>query len=191
MNKTMKKVSTISAAVLAVAVMATAAFAADYATVPAGVTSPSNTVVASTASESISSAVEAAASGTSTAELKTLSNVVLSADVVKALADGNGVLEIVTPKATLSIDASTVKKVAKLNLSATVNNTKTSTVVDFKSTKKFNCEVKVTVTSCKMSADDLAKAHVYYNGENLGSVEIDENGNPVFTVTKGGKYEIK
>ena len=42
-----------------------------------------------------------------------------------------------------------------------------------------------------MSADDLAKAHVYYNGEDLGSVEIDENGNPVFTVTKGGKYEIK
>lgn len=42
-----------------------------------------------------------------------------------------------------------------------------------------------------MSAKKLAKAHVYCDGEDLGPVELDENGVPVITVTKGGVYEIK
>lgn len=62
---------------------------------------------------------------------------------------------------------------------------------DMRSKKDFGCEVKITVTTCKMSAEKLATAHVYCDGEDMGPVELDENGNPVITVTKGGEYIIK
>ncbi len=42
-----------------------------------------------------------------------------------------------------------------------------------------------------MCAEMLANAHVYCNGEDMGPVELDEDGNPVITVTKGGEYVIK
>ncbi len=42
-----------------------------------------------------------------------------------------------------------------------------------------------------MSAKKLASAHWYLDGEDMGPVDLDEDGNPVVTLTKGGKVEIK
>lgn len=116
----------------------------------------------------------------------------ISADTISKLADvKDAKIEIKSPKMTITIDAATVKSAKKVNLSSTIKNSPKQTVLTFASKKDFGCAVKVKVTSCKLSRAKLKTAHVYCDGEDLGPVELDSAGNPIITVTKGGKYVIK
>ena len=130
-------------------------------------------------------------------EVKSTSNLPVSASAIKSLrslakSDKDAVLEFVAPKATLSIAASTIKSVKKVDLSSKVYSTDKKAVIDFRSNKTFGCEVKVTFTDCKMSAARLKNAKVYCDGELVDiEIEFDEDGNPVIAITKGGKWEIK
>lgn len=154
-------------------------------------------------SESTSGDSEAAkAPVVATVEVKNTNKLVLNASTVKKLAKtDNGVLEIVAPKATISIDSASISNVKKVDLSMSVKSASNSTRIVMKSSAEFGCEVKITVTSCKMKPSTLKKAHVYVTKvdpetgkkveEDLGLVEIDENGNPVITATQGGEYTIR
>ena len=153
-------------------------------------------------SESSSTGTEGAKAPVATVEVKNTNKLVLNAGTVKKLAaTEKGTLEIVAPKATISVDASTIKKVSKIDLSMSVKSANNSTRVVMKSDAKFGCEVKITVTDCKMKPAALKKAHVYVTKvdpktgkkvtEDLGLVELDENGNPVITATQGGEYTIR
>lgn len=190
MRNGMKKALSVAVAVLTTATLAVTAFAADYADVPVFNSTPSETVSVKT--EEVKDVIAKADNAAASVEVSSTQNLSLNASVMKALAGSkNTVLEIVSPKATISIDASTITKTRKIDLSAKVYGSEKRTVVKMRSVKDFGCEVKITVTSCKLSAAKLAKAHVYCDGVDLGAVELDENGNPVITVTKGGTYIIK
>lgn len=187
----MKNTKKFVAALIAVATtasLAVTAFAADYGSAPTFVPEP-NSGVSVSASE-LNDAVTGA-SDTATVEVKTIASLPVSSKTIKELVKEGKTLEIVSSKATITVDPSTVTKVKKIDLSMKVISTTSKTRIKMRSKKDFGCDVKITVTDCKMSADALAKAHVYCNGEDLGAVELDENGNPVITVTKGGTYEIK
>lgn len=195
MRNTAKKLASAILALAMTAAMSVTAYAADYGLVP---------VFSSTASESTPATTEeltsAVTSATETSKGEAVANVQVATTVgltvkptvLKELAkkDG-GVLEIVAPKATISIDASTITNARNVNLSMKVSNTKSRTVINMASKKNFGCEVKITLTGCKMSTEKLEKAHWYLNGKDMGPVELDEDGNPVVTLTKGGKIEIK
>lgn len=145
---------------------------------------------------------EAKAPVVATVEVKNTNKLVLNASTVKKLTQtDDSVLEIVAPKATISIDSASISKVKKVDLSMSVKSASNSTRIVMKSSAEFGCEVKITVTSCKMKPSTLKKAHVYVTKvdpetgkkveEDLGPVEIDENGNPVITATQGGEYTIR
>lgn len=120
---------------------------------------------------------------------KTLS---ISADTISKLAENEeATLEIKSPKLTITLDAKDIKSAKKVNLSSTIKNSPRQTVLTFASKKDFGCAIKVKVTSCKLSIAKLKTAHVYCDGEDLGPVVLDSAGNPIITVTKGGKYVIK
>lgn len=209
MKNTLKKVVSAAVAVLTTAVLTVTAYAADYAQAPSFSDTPKESV--SVKSEEISAAIDNAVvieadKGTdkdsasskaeekkvATVEVKSTKNLTLSPSVMKKLDKNEGtVLEIVSPKAVISIDASTITKARKIDLSMKVYGNTAKSVVRMETNKKFGCEVKIEVTSCKLSAKKLAKAHVYCNGEDLGPVELNEDGIPVITATKGGTYEIK
>ena len=195
--KGMKKAISAVLTVLTTAALAATVYAAEYRTTPpVSNAAPSVSVSTSNAKDAISGAIAAGetVSGTASVTVNSTVSLPVSSSVIRALkASGDAVLEIVSPKATITIDASTIKKVGKIDLSCKVYGTASRNVVDFRSTKNFNCEVKIAITSNKMSAAKLANAHLYLDGEDLGTdlIEIDENGVPVITVTKGGKYEIK
>lgn len=191
MRNGMKKAISVAVAVLTTATLAVTAFAADYADVPVFNSTPSETVSVKT--EEVKDVIaKADDNAAASVEVSSTQNLSLNASVMKALVKSeSAVLEIVSPKATISIDASTITKARKIDLSAKVYGSEKRTVVKMRSVKDFGCEVKITVTSCKLSAAKLAKAHVYCDGVDLGAVELDENGNPVITVTKGGTYIIK
>lgn len=218
MKKSAKRlISSVAAAVSAMS-MAVSVYAADYGSEPSYPSTPSQDVSVSTPtlSNAVNSATAATASDTAIKDA--VSNAVSNADgetsdsgaavavvevnstrklkitpsVMKELAaSGDTVLKIDSPKATIEIDASTIEKVKNVDLSMDIVNSKTKTVIDMKSKKDFGCEVKITVTTCKLSPEKLAKAHVYCDGEDLGPVELDDEGNPVITVKKGGEYTIK
>ena len=189
MKKGMKRLISAVLAAMTAATLAITAFAADYAMPPVFTDTPSQTVSVSNSElkEAVSSASEGVVSVTANS-VKTLS---VSASVLKALDKADAVLEIVSPKATITIDASTIAKTRKLDLSMKVYSSAKRAVVKMRSNKDFGCEVKIALTNCKMSEEKLANAHVYCDGEDLGSVELNEAGVPVITVTKGGTYEIK
>ncbi|MGN0691262.1 MAG: hypothetical protein ACI4K7_02820 [Oscillospiraceae bacterium] len=153
-------------------------------------------------SESTSGEAGEAKAPVATVEVKNTNKLVLNASTVKKLAKTeNGVLEIVAPKATISIDATSIDKVKKIDLSMSVKSASNSTRIVMKSDAQFGCEVKITVTNCKMKPATLKKAHVYVTKvdpetgkkveEDLGLVELDENGKPVITVTQGAEYTIR
>ncbi|MGN0695390.1 MAG: hypothetical protein ACI4J5_01345 [Oscillospiraceae bacterium] len=153
-------------------------------------------------SSSTSESTEEVKAPVATVTVKNTSKLVLNASTVKKLATTeNGTLEIVAPKATVSIAAESIKKVAKIDLSMSVKSANNSTRIVMNSDAKFGCEVKITVTTCKMKPSTLKKAHVYVTRidpetgkkveEDLGPVELDEDGNPVITVTQGGEYTIR
>ena len=189
MRNGMKRLISAVLAAMTAATLAVTAFAADYAGPPVFSDIPSQTVSVSNSElkEAVNSASEGAVSVTANS-VKTLS---VSATVMKALDKADAVLEIVAPKATVTIDASTIKNTRKLDLSMKVYSSAKRAVVKMRSKKDFGCEVKIALTNCKMSAEKLAKAHVYCDGADLGAVELNEDGVPVITVTKGGTYEIK
>ena len=217
MKNVMKRTVSAIVAVLTVAVTAVSAYAADYAHAPSFSDSPSEStsVTTGTISNAIDDAVSGALNGVTdtdasegdtagdkdssesgktvaTVTAESNKNVRISATVIRQLAQKEDtVLNIVTPKAEFSIDSEDISKARNVNLSSTIENNKRSTTLNFSSKRDFGVAVRVTVTSCKLSKSRLAKAHVYCNGEDLGPVEIDENGNPVITVTKGGKYVIR
>lgn len=191
MRNSAKKLASAILALAMTAAMSVTAYAADYGLAPVPTTTPSASTPATT--EELTSAVESTKGG-ATAKVDVASTVGLTVKptVLKELAkkDG-GVLEIVAPKATISIDASTITNARNVNLSMKVTNTKSRTVINMASKKDFGCEVKITLTGCKLSAEKLENAHWYLNGKDMGPVELDDDGNPVVTLTKGGKIEIK
>lgn len=195
MKKYTKRITCIALSVIAVASLTIAAFAADYASAPSFSDTPSQStnVTTGTLSTAISEAVENEDGvAVATIEAASTKNITLSATVMKALADKeNVILSIETEEVTIEIDASTIENTKKVNLSMDVSNTDKKTVIDFRSSSDFGCEVKVIVHNCKLSEKQLEKANVYCDGEKLGPVEITEDGFPCITVTKGGKYEIK
>lgn len=192
MRKSAKRlVSAVIAAVSAMT-MVLSVSAADYASNPTYAGTPSQSV--SVPTSELKNAAKSAVSGSSEASVEVTSTrkLQIATSVIKELAKSkDAVLEIVSPKATITIDSSTITKVRNVDLSMEITNSKNRTTIDMRSRKDFGCEVKITVTTCKMSAEKLAKAHVYCDGEDMGPVEIDEDGNPVITVTKGGEYVIK
>ncbi len=189
MNKGIKRLISAVLATATAATLALTALAADYAEPPVFNSTPSQTVSVTTSElkEAVNNASEGTVSVT-TNSVKTLS---ISASVLKALDKAEAVLEVVAPKATVTIDASTITKTRKLDLSMKTYSSAKRAVIKMRSNKDFGCEVKITLTKCKMSAEKLANAHVYCDGEDLGPVELNEDGQPVITVTKGGTYEIK
>lgn len=192
MRKSAKRlVSAVIAAVSAMT-MVLSVSAADYASNPTYAGTPSQSV--SVPTSELKNAAKSAVSGSSEASVEVTSTrkLQIATSVIKELAKSkDAVLEIVSPKATITIDSSTITKVRNVDLSMEITNSKNRTTIDMRSRRDFGCEVKITVTTCKMSAEKLATAHVYCNGEDMGPVEIDEDGNPVITVTKGGEYVIK
>ncbi|MGN0602908.1 MAG: hypothetical protein ACI4I2_02935 [Oscillospiraceae bacterium] len=204
MNNISKRIVSAFAAVVTAAAMSVTAFAADYGSAPSYPNTPSTDTSAT--KEEVDKSIEDAikdvkGEGTAKVEVENTNKLVLTAATLKKLAKADGTLEIASPKMTLTIDASTIKNATRLNLSASVKNSKSSTTVKFASKAKFGCEVKVAVTSCKMSKKALEKAHVYVTKKDpktgktvttdLGPVEVNEDGVPVITVTQGGEYTIK
>ncbi len=201
MRNTAKKLVSAVAALTMVASMSMTAFAADYASAP--VIPSSSSASSSATTEEISGAIDNAvdaddsegeedAKKVATVEVKSTKNLSVKPSTIKDLAKKEDtVLEIVAPKATISIDSSTIKKAKNVDLTVKIVNSKSRTKLDFRSKKDFGCEVKITLTECKMSAEKLKNAHWYLNGEDMGPVELDEDGNPVITLTKGGEVEIK
>ena len=194
--KGIKKLVGAYVAVIATAALAVTAFAADYAVVPVFGGDTSNTVSVTT--EAVSSAIDSAVAvdtadaKAATVEVNSVAQLTLNPSVLKKLdKTEDTVLKIVSPKVTISIDSSKITKARKVDLSMKMSNSSKKTVIKMRSRKDFGCEVQITVTSCKLSAAALKTAHVYCDGEDLGPVELDENGLPVITVTKGGTYEIK
>lgn len=190
MRKGMKRIVSAVIAAVSAATLALTALAADYTSAPIFPSTPSQTTSVSTSElkETVSAAAKGETATVTVSSVKTLS---LTSSVIKALDKADSVLKIEAPKAEIEIDASTITKVRKVDLSMKVYSSAKRAVVDMRSKKDFGCEVKITLTKCKMSAERLAKAHVYCDGEDLGPVELNEDGLPVITVTKGGKYEIK
>lgn len=205
MKNGMKRTLSAAIAVLTTAALAVTAYAADYAQAPSFSETPQESVSVKTddISNAIDQAVaidvdtdddssEAEEKKVATVEVKSTNNLAISPSIMKKLDKSEDtVLEIVSPKAVISIDSSTITKARKIDLSMKVYGTSSRSVVKMKSKKNFGCEVKIAVTSCKLSANKLAKAHVYCDGEDLGPVELNEDGVPVITATKGGTYEIK
>ena len=189
MKKGMKRIVSAILAAMTAATLAVTAFAADYAMPPVFTDTPSQTV--SVSNSELKEAVSGASEGNVTVKANSVKTLSVSASVLKALDKADAVLEIVSPKATITIDASTITKTRKLDLSMKVYSSAKRAVVKMRSKKDFGCEVKIALTNCKMSAEKLEKAHVYCNGEDLGPVVLNEDGVPVITVTKGGTYEIK
>lgn len=189
MRNGMKRLISAVLATMTAATVALTAFAADYAEPPVFNSNPSETVAVTTTE--LKEAVTNASEGNVTVTTNSVKSLTVSASVLKALDKADAVLEIVSPKATVTIDASTITKTRKLDLSMKTYSSAKRAVVKFRGNKDFGCEVKITLTKCKMSAEKLANAHVYCDGEDLGPVVLDENGCPVITATKGGTYEIK
>lgn len=190
MKKCMKKITGAVAATAAIAVLAVTAFATDYVQAPTFSNTPSQ-LVSVTTSE-LNDAIENAGEKTACVEVKSTNSLSLSSSVLKTLnKNEDSVLKIISPKAEISIDALTIKKVRKVDLSMRVYSSEKITVLKMKSKKDFGCTIEIAVTSCKLSAEQLAKAHVYCDNEDLGPVEVNESGVPVITVTKGGTYTIK
>lgn len=185
--KSVKKIVSIVCAFVMTASVAVTAFAADYAQ-PVGPIAPTEPT---TSTVSATEVKDLADNGTVAVNVSS-SRLVIKPSTLKTLAaKDDAAIEFVSPKTTITIESDSVKKVARIDLSMKVTNSASRTRIKMKSNKEFGAEVKITVTSCKMSAKALAKAHVYCDGEDLGPVELDENGKPVITVTKGGVYEIK
>lgn len=189
MKKGMKRIVSAILAAMTAATLAVTAFAADYAMPPVFTDTPSQTV--SVSNSELKEAVSNASEGNVTVTTNSVKTLSVSAAVLKSLDKAGAVLEIVSPKATITIDAETITKTRKLDLSMKTYSSEKRAVIKMRSKKDFGCEVKITLTDCKMSEEKLAKAHVYCDGEDLGPVELNENGKPVITVTKGGTYEIK
>ncbi len=189
MNKGMKRLISAVLATATAATLALTALAADYAEPPVFNTTPSQTV--SVATSELKEAVTNASEGSVTVTTNTVKTLSISASVLKALDKADAVLEIVSPKATVSIDASTITKTRKLDLAMKTYSSAKRAVIKMKSKKDFGCEVQIVLTKCRMSAEKLANAHVYCDGEDLGPVVLNDEGQPVITVTKGGTYEIK
>lgn len=192
--KGMKKAISAILTVLTTAALAATVYAADYGTPPsvAVPATSSSSAAADRAGDAVKAVVSDGKVAAEAVAVKSTNVLPVSSSVIKALQESEtAVLTISAPKAKISIDAATITKVTKVDLSAKIYSSEKRAVVDFRSNKKFGCDVKVTLTNCKMSAELLAKAHVYCDGEDLGAVELNDAGQPVITVTKGGKYEIK
>lgn len=200
MRKTAKRIVSAVIAVATVMSVALTASAADYAQPPAYTPTTSQGVSAST--ETVSTAVKDAVkdavagsdkSGTATVTVTSTNNLKVNATVIKELAkNGNSTLEIVSPKATISIDASKIKSVKSLNLTAKISNSANrSKIVIGKNNKSFGCEVEITLTQCKLSLAKLKKAHWYLDDEDMGPVTLNEKNQPVITLTKSGTVVVK
>lgn len=189
MKKGMKRFISAVLATMTAATLALTAFAADYAAPPVFTDTPSQTVSVTTSE--LKEALSDTSEGTVTVNANSVKTLSISASVLKNLDKADSVLEIVSPKATVSIDASTIKKTRKLDLSMKIYSSTKRAVVKMRSKKDFGCEVKIALTDCKLNKEKLANAHVYCDGKDLGPVELNEDGVPVITVTKGGTYEIK
>ncbi len=105
----------------------------------------------------------------------------------------NATLEIVTSKYSIEINSEDITTPKNLNLAMSVKNTDNLVVISTKQTGDFGLKMNVKVPTT-IPAAVLAKCHVYaiVNGavEDLGLVEVDEQGNAIIPMEKGGKYVI-
>ena len=194
--KGMKKAISAVLTVLTTAALAVTAYAAEGSRpLPAIPTTISTTSVATeNVKDALNTAIGEGISGTASVTVKSTASLPISASIIKTLkASNDGVLEIKSPKATISIDAATVKKLGKVDLSSKIYSSEKRAVVEFRASakKNFNCEVEITLTNCKMSKTALANAKLYRDGEAVDGLKINDAGQPVITVKTGGKYEIK
>lgn len=195
MKKNTKKLTCIALALVAAATLTVAAFAAEYASAPNFSDKPSQStnVTTGTLKDAIKDAAENDKGiAVATIEAASTNNITLSANVMKALADKeNVILSIEAGSVTIEINSASIINTKKINLSMDVKSTDKKTVIDFRSNADFGCDVKVVINNCKLSEKQLESARVYLDGEDIGAVQIDENGLPFIIASKGGKYEIK
>ena len=186
MKNSLKKIVSMALAVVTTFAVSVTALAADYKVAP---TFPANIPSTSVSSSEVKNAISA---GSATVTVASERSITLGASVMKKLANSEGkTLTIESDDVTISIESDSVTNVKKVNLSMKVINTENKTTIRMKSKAELGCEAKIVVTTCKMSAEKLANAHVYCDGVDLGPVELTEEGYPVITVTKGGVYTIK
>lgn len=188
MKSGMKKLVSAAIASVMAAAMSLSVFAVDYGSAPAPSGSAQSTSVVN---EEIKDAVKNSDDEVATVEVESTNNLPVSANVVKELAKTGKTLVIVAPNVTITLDGSTITKVKKLNLSLKVSNTSSKSVVKTKAKGDLGCELSIAVTSSKMSDEKLKDAQVYNGDASLGDVEINEDGDPVITVSEGGTYTIK
>lgn len=185
MKKSVKRILSGFIAVAMVAAMSFTVCAADYAKDP-----DFKTTVTDDGSKVITQI--RVKNKVATVKTDSLDNVKLTADIMKDLAAGKAkTLVVESDEATISIDSAKVTKVTKLDLSMDIESTDKETVIEMKSDTDLGCEVKITVKSCKLSAEALKTAHVFCGDEDLGPVELTADGKPIITVTKGGTYTIR
>ncbi len=190
MRKSMKKIISAAIAAMTVATLALTAFAADYAVPPSFGTAPYHPVSVTT--NDLKDALDNAEAGADVSvSVDSVGSLTINPNVLKAIDKAEAVLEIVSPEATISIDASTIEKTRKLDLSMHIYGSSDRTVVKMRNKKELGCEVTIILNDCKMSAEKLAEANLYHNGKKVGPVELNEEGKPVITATEGGTYVIK
>lgn len=173
-----------------------------YVTVP-GTTAATTTTHASsstTTAPPVTSAakketeVNTSLSGTSkerSININNLSDYILTKDYVEALGIyENTLIKIKSYYVTLYLNSSVFKKCDEIDLSLSVNNNTGRSVVNFKNESDFGCEVKVVITSNSIISNKLAGAHLYRNSTDLGTVAVNSDGYPEFTITRGGKYTV-
>lgn len=130
--------------------------------------------------------------GTRTLSVNNLNNYSLTREDIKSFGIGsNTIIKIKSYYANLRFNSSIFDNNSQLDLSMSFMNTMKKSVINVKSEVSFIDEVTVELTSCTMSAKQLADAHLYKDGVDLGKVKVNENGYPEFTITEGGKYTIE
>lgn len=118
-----------------------------------------------------------------------IGNYKLTDDDVKGVGS-NKVIRLKSINADVFLNSSVFSKQDEVDLGFTITNNTSKSVIEFKNSSSFGCEIKLVLTTCDMSSRNLAKAHIYRNGVDLGKVSVDSDGNPYFTATSGGKYVI-
>lgn len=130
--------------------------------------------------------------GTKTLSINNLNDYTLTRQNIKDLGIGsNTIIKIKSYYATLYFNSSIFDKKSSLDLSMSFSNTTGKAVINVKSETSFGGGVTIELTSCNISAKQLADAHLYKNGVDLGKVKVNGNGYPEFTITEGGKYTLE
>lgn len=102
----------------------------------------------------------------------------------------NAKLEIVYSEFTLSINSSSVKSDARLNLTSEYSGNTEKAVFDI-SDGADNCVITVTLTGCEINSNDLKNMKLYNPKDKKSTFKLNIDEQPVFTVSSSGAYKIK